>query len=330
MQVGLIDVDSHNFPNLALMKISAWHKSQGDTVEWCIPLMHYDVVYVSKVFGDEYTTMDMSVIQADKVIYGGTGFEITVADGKEVYTHSEDNKLPDEIEHMYPDYSLYPDLTKDIAYGFLTRGCPNNCSFCIVSKKEGLKSHKVADLSEFWNGQKLVKLLDPNILACREHMELLQQLADSGATVDFTQGLDARFITEENVTLLKQIKIKMIHFAFDFMKNEKRIIQGLKIAKEHLDIGDRDSIVYMLTNYDTTIQEDLYRVRIIKEVGYSPDVRIYRKSALPRPHILRDLQRWCNNRMLYQSSTFFDYVPRSDGKTIRQIYADILKDCEVV
>lgn len=330
MNIGLIDVDSHNFPNLALMKISAWHKARGDDVEWCVPLMHYDVVYVSKVFGDEYSTMDMTVIQADKIIYGGTGFEISVENGKEVYTHNEDNKLPYEIEHMYPDYSLYPDLTKDRSYGFLTRGCPNNCPFCIVSKKEGFKSQKVADLGEFWNGQKLIKLLDPNILACKDHLELLQQLADSGAWVDFTQGLDARFINEDNIALLKKIKIKMIHFAFDFMKNEKRIIEGLKLAKEHLGIDSRDSIVYMLTNYDTTIHDDLYRVRKIKEVGYSPDVRIYRKTSLPRPHILRDLQRWCNNRMLYQSSKFFDYVPRSDGKPIREIYAEILKDCEEV
>lgn len=330
MNIGLIDVDGHNFPNLALMKISAWHKAKGDTVEWCLPLSHYDIVYVSKVFGDEYSTMDMTVIQADRIIYGGTGFEISIVDGKEIYEHTKDNKLPNEIEHIYPDYSLYPEFTKNTAYGFLTRGCPNNCSFCIVSKKEGLKSHKVADLSEFWKGQKLIKLLDPNILACREHHDLLQQLADSGATVDFTQGLDARFITNENIVLLKQIKIHMIHFAFDFMKNEKRIISGLKLAKEHLNINDRNSIVYMLTNYDTSIQEDLYRVRKIKEIGYSPDVRIYRKNALPKPHILRDLQRWCNNRMLYQSCNFFDYVPRADGKKIREIYADILKDCEEV
>lgn len=330
MNIGLIDVAGHNFPNLALMKISAWHKAKGDTVEWCLPLCHYDIVYVSKVFGDEYSTMDMTVIQADKIIYGGTGFELSIVDGKEVYEHTEDNKLPNEIEHIYPDYSLYPEFTKNTAYGFLTRGCPNNCSFCIVSKKEGLKSHKVADLSEFWKGQKLIKLLDPNILACKEHAELLQQLASSGATVDFTQGLDARFITEENIVLLKQIKIHMIHFAFDFMKNEKRTIAGLKLAKEHLNIDDRNSIVYMLTNFDTTIREDLYRVRKIKEIGYSPDVRIYRKNALPKPHILRDLQRWCNNRMLYQSCKFFDYVPRADGKKIREIYADILKDCKEI
>ena len=330
MIVGLLDVDSHNFPNLALMKISAYHKAKGDSVEWCFPLKHYDLVYVSKVFGDEYSKMDSACIQADKIIYGGTGLAISIVDGKEVYEPTNDDKLPDEIEHIYPDYSLYPELTKDMAYGFLTRGCPNNCSFCIVSKKEGRQSVKVADLSEFWDGQKYIKLLDPNILACKDHLDLLQQLVDSKATVDFTQGLDARFINEENLKLLKQIKIKMIHFAFDFMKNEKRIIKGLSLAKQQLRISDRNSVVYMLTNYDTSLKDDLYRVKKLKEIGYMPDVRIYRKSALPRPHILRDLQRWCNNRILYQSCDFFDYVPRKDGKSIREIYADILSDSEVV
>ena len=166
MKIGLYDVDSHNFPNLALMKISAWHKKQGDDVEFMLPLMHYDKVYVSKVFGDEYSQLPNFCIQADEVIYGGTGFAITIENGKEVYHKDRDKNLPYEIEHIYPDYSLYPEYTKDMAYGFLTRGCPNNCSFCSVSKKEGRCSVKVADLSEFWNGQKFIKLLDPNILAC--------------------------------------------------------------------------------------------------------------------------------------------------------------------
>lgn len=330
MKIGLIDVDSHNFPNLALMKISAWHKARGDDVEWCVPLIHYDLVYVSKVFGDEYSSMDMTVICADKVIYGGTGFAISVVDGKEVYEHDQSSNLPYEIEHIYPDYGLYPQLTKNTAYGFLTRGCPNNCSFCIVSKKEGRQSLKVADLSEFWNGQKNIVLLDPNILACKEHLTLLRQLVDSKARVDFTQGLDARFINEENLKLLKQIKVRMVHFAFDFMKNEKRIIQGLKLAKEQLGLDDRCAVVYVLTNFDTTIKDDLYRVKKIKEIGFAPDIRIYRKESLPKRHILRDLQRWCNNKFIYRSCNFFDYVPRKDGKKIREIYAAILKDCEVI
>lgn len=330
MRVGLYDVDSHNFPNLPLMKISAYHKSKGDDVEWCIPLVHYDLVYVSKVFGDEYSQMDYTAIQADQIIYGGTGFAIKVVDGKEIYEPTDDKRLPYEIEHMYPDYSLYPQYTEDTAYGFLTRGCPNNCPFCIVSKKEGRKSVKVADLSEFWRGQKHIKLLDANITGCRDRIELLQQLADSGAWVDFTQGIDARFMNEKIIEVLEQIKIKSLHFAFDLMENEKQIIKGLSLAKQRLKLDDRKGIVYVLTNFNTSIKEDLYRVRVIKNIGLAPDVRIYRKEALPKRHILRDLQRWCNNRILYRSSTFFDYVPRSDGKTIKELYADILKDCEEV
>lgn len=318
MRIGLVDFDSHNFPNLPLMKISAFHKSKGDEVEFAVPLTHYDRVYISKVFGDEYSGIDDVCWQADEIINGGTGFAIKVENGKEVYRKKLDPELPYEIEHIYPDYSLYPKLTKDTAYGFLTRGCPNNCAFCIVSEKEGRQSQKVADLSEFWNGQKHIKLLDANLLACKQRRELLQQLIDSGAYVDFTQGLDARFITPEVAELLKQVKTSIVHFAFDFMKNEDAIIRGLKIYKDICKPSDRKAIVYVLTNFDTTVEEDLYRVAKIKDAGYSPDIRIYRKSTAPR--ILRDLQRWCNNRFLYHSCDFMDYVPRKDGKTIRELY----------
>lgn len=330
MNIGLIDVDSHNFPNLALMKISAYHKAKGDHVEWCMPLSRYDIVYVSKVFGDEYSSMDMTAIQADKIIFGGTGFAISIIDGKEVFDQAKDESLPYEIEHSFPDYSLYPEFTENTAYGFLTRGCPNNCGFCLVSKKEGRVSHKVADLWEWWNGQKNIVLLDANILACKEHLDLLEQLAQSGATVNFCQGLDARFLTEENLAVLSRIKIKALHFAFDFMKNEKQIIRGLNLAKERLKVDNRNAIVYMLTNYDTTIKEDLYRLKAIRDAGFHPDVRVYRKNALPKRHVLRDLQRWCNNRFVYKSCRFFDYAPRVDGIKVKDLYADILADCEVV
>lgn len=319
MKIGIYDADSHNFPNLPLMKISAWHKARGDDVEFVFPLEHYDRIYVSRVFGDEYTTYDDTLLlQANEIIYGGTGFAIKVENGKEVYRKEIDKDLPFEIEHIYPDYSLYPDLTKDTAYGFLTRGCPNNCGFCIISQKEGRVSHKVADLSEFWNGQKYIKLLDANTLACRDRLNLLRQLAESKAYVDFTQGLDARFITEETAEVLKQIKTKRVHFAFDLMENEHAILRGLKLYKEITRQSIDKSIVYILTNYNTTIEEDIYRLEKVSELGYLPDIRIYRKPSAPQ--VLRDLQRWCNNRRLYRSSDFMDYVPRKDGKTIRQLY----------
>ena len=124
MKIGLIDVDGHNFPNLALMKLSAWHKAQGDEVEWWFGWHQYDRVYMAKVFSDEYTQDQFEPVNAAEIVKGGTGYGL-------------DNELPGEVEHMYPDYSLYPSLTEDTAYGFLTRGCPNNCGFCIVCEKEG-------------------------------------------------------------------------------------------------------------------------------------------------------------------------------------------------
>ena len=192
MNIGLISIDSHNFPSLPLMKLSAWHKKQGDNVEWYNPFTHYDLVYKSKVFAN--TADYLYPINADKVIQGGTGYAIHGAGG-EHYCKADDKPLTDEIEHIYPDYDLYG--IKDTAYGFLTRGCPRGCDFCIVGKKEGLCSSKVADLSEFWNGQKNIVLCDPNILACREWRDLLGQLEDSKALIDLNQGLDARMLTPE-------------------------------------------------------------------------------------------------------------------------------------
>lgn len=166
MKVGLIDVDGHNYPNLPLMKLSAWHMTQGDSVEWYKPMIseHLDIVYMSKVFS--FTEDYPYHINADKVIKGVSGYAIRLIDGKEVYDKSADHDLPYEIEHIYPDYSLYHDMTKDTAYGFLTRGCPRGCDFCHVANKEGKCSVKVADLSEFWRGQKNIVLCDPNLLAC--------------------------------------------------------------------------------------------------------------------------------------------------------------------
>lgn len=137
MRIGLIDVDGHSFPNIPLMKLSAWHKAQGDAVEWYSPMFsgHMDKVYMSKVFG--FTPDYEHCIDADEIIKGGSGYCIKLVDGKEVYDKSKDKPLSEEIEHIYPDYSLYPELTKDTAYGFLTRGCPRGCDFCHVQQKEG-------------------------------------------------------------------------------------------------------------------------------------------------------------------------------------------------
>ena len=298
MKVGLIDVDSHNFPNLALMKISAWHKAQGDEVEWWFGFSQYDRVYMSKVFDNTYSTDVFDPVNTKEIIKGGTGYGL-------------DNKLPDEIEHMYPDYSLYPELTKDRAYGFLTRGCPRGCPFCIVEAKEGRRSYKVADLSEWWHGQKNIVLCDPNLLACREHMDLLGQLADSKAWVDMNQGVDARMLTEENAEALSRVKIKEIHFAWDLMEQSEAVLRGLNLWKAR---GKKDrhgswGTVYVLTNFNTTMEENLYRIYKLVEMGYTPDVRIYDKPNAPRE--VRLLQRWCNNKIIFKKCPRFeDYDPR--------------------
>ena len=291
MKVGLIDVDSHNFPNLALMKIAAWHRAQGDEVEWCIPLLHYDIVYQSKVFDDTYSHDIDWYPNADKIIKGGTGYGL-------------DNKLPDEIEHMYPDYSIYPELTQDTAYGFLTRGCPRGCEFCIVSNKEGRRSYKVADLDEFLRGQKTIKLLDPNILACREHLHLLQQLADSKAYVDFTQGLDIRLANEANIALLNKIKVKEIHFAWDNANDDlEPYFENYKALAKHKPHG-RYGTVYVLTNFGSTMEENLYRIYTLRDLGYDPYVMVYDKPNASRE--IRDLQRWVNNIFIFRKCERFE------------------------
>lgn len=290
-KVGLIDVDGHNFPNLALMKISAWHKAQGDDVEWCFPMDHYDVVYQSKVFDDTYSPDIDWYPQADKIIKGGTGYGL-------------DNTLPDEIEHIYPDYSIYPELTKNTAYGFLTRGCPRGCKFCIVAGKEGRRSVKVADLSEFWRGQKKIVLLDPNILACREHPDLLQQLIDSKAYVDINQGLDIRMTNERNIELINQIKVEEIHFAWDNAEDDlKTYFERYGELAKHKPHG-RFGTVYCLTNFGSTMEQNLYRIYTLRDMGYDPYVMVYDKPHAPKE--IKRLQRWCNSRKIFRSCERFE------------------------
>jgi len=291
LRVGLCDVDGHNWPNLCLMKISAWHKARGDEVSWWQEDGHYDVVYKSRVFTDMYSRDNIAVNNAGKVICGGTGYGLQ-------------NRLIEEVEHIYPDYGLYPQF-EGVAYGFLTRGCPRGCGFCIVSQKEGRQSRRVADLAEFWRGQKEIKLLDANLLACSEHEKLLEQLAESGAWVDFTQGLDIRLTTPDNISLLNRVKSKMLHFAWDNPKEDltghfERFMKLSRIkAKQRLS-------VYVLCNYNSTFNEDLYRIETLKALGYAPYVMIYNKPEAPP--VTRQLQRWVNNRRIFNVvDSFADY-----------------------
>lgn len=293
VKVGLIDVDGHNFPNLCPMKISAYHKARGDDVEWCIPLKHYDIVYQSKVFDDTYSPDIDWQPNADEIIKGGTGYGLN-------------NKLPYEIEHTYPDYDIYPSLTEKTAFGFLTRGCPRGCDFCIVSEKEGRAAVKVADLAEFWRGQKFVKLLDANILACKDAPELLGQLIESKAYIDFTQGLDIRLMRDDHIQLINRMKLKSIHFAWDDPRHDlTENFRDYATKAQHKLHGDWGS-VYVLCNYNTTHDEDMWRINTLISLGYSPYVMIYSKPSAPK--ITRHLQRWCNASSIRKSCSFAEYL----------------------
>lgn len=292
MKVGLIDVDGHHYPNLSLMKLAAWHKEQGDDVEWWWGWRQYDLVYMSKVFDETYTPDIPEPVNAGEIVKGGTGYGL-------------DNRLPDEVEHMYPDYSLYPRLTKDTAYGFLSRGCPRGCPFCIVSDKEGRKSVKTADLAEWWRGQKNIVLMDPNLLACPDHMDLLGQLAESRACVDVNQGADARLLNRENIAALNQVRLKRIHFAWDDMGQSAEVLRGLELYAKYGEIQDhRRRLVYVLTNYGTTMEENLCRIYKLRELAYDPYVMIYDKPSAPKE--IKRLQRWCNNRIIFKSCEKFE------------------------
>jgi hypothetical protein len=312
MKIGLIDVDGHHFPNLALMRISAYHKSIGDEVEWWwSDFFHYDIVYMSKVFSDTYSPDVPEPMNADKVIKGGTGYAISTVNGVEVFDKSKHYNLPDEIEKMFPDYSIYPEY--DFAVSMTSRGCPRQCSFCHVAAKEGCKSVKTADVNDFWTqetGKKEIKVLDPNITACRDKRDLMQQYLETNVWIDFTQGIDIRLVNDADIEDLNRMKIKNIHFAWDNPKDD--LAEKFKTFSKKFRIKDyRRKTVYVLTNFNSTMEENLYRIYSLRDYGYQPYCMVYNKPDAPEE--IKHLQRWCNNKIIFNKcKRFEDYVWKKD------------------
>ena len=303
MRIGLIDVDGHNFPNLALMRISAYHKARGDTVEWWwSDFFHYDIVYMSKIFSDAYSKDIPEPINADKVIKGGTGYVIHLENGVEVFDKVNHHDLPPEMERMFPDYSLYPQYT--FAVSMTSRGCPRGCKPCHVAAKEGRKTIKVADVSDFWCGQKEIRVLDPNITACREKRDLMRQYRETGALIDFTQGLDIRLLNDDDIADLNAMRLKNVHFAWDDPADDlaAKFEWYTKVGKKNQH--GRFGTVYCLTNFNSTMDENLHRIYTLRDLGYDPYVMIYNKPNAPAE--VKRLQRWVNNKIIFRSTQKFE------------------------
>jgi len=300
MKIGLHDAEMGVFPNLALMKISSYHKARGDEVSRWYPLGSYDKVYSSKVFLE--TCEDPYL--PSYTIKGGTGYMLA------------EDKLPYDIESAYPDYSMYPNSR--FALGFLTRGCPRNCPFCIVSSKEGFASQQVGELSDFWNGGdrdrlKHIKLLDPNILACVDAHKILDGLAGLPARIEFTQGLDIRLIRRDTMQLLNRINLHSLNFSWD--DPQESLIPQFQQVKEWSRIKNKRKLnVYVLTNFNSELKQDLFRVYSLRDMGFNPYVMIYNKSSAPLE--IRQLQRWVNNRRIFNSIDLFTDYQKIRGDNV--------------
>jgi hypothetical protein len=299
MRVNLVDIDNKyreskrrgkRFPNLALMKISAYHKSRGDFIGFDID--HPDLTYISCVF-------EKNKLHALKEGCDGFTSEDKILGGSGV---SLDTTLKPEIELMRPDYDLYP---SEYSMGFTTRGCIRNCDFCIVRKKEGL-FRRNQHIEEFHDSRfKSCKLLDNNILVDVDwFFENTDWAIEHKVKLDITQGMDIRLMTPEIAQQLKKIKFvdQQMRFAWDNLIEERRIIDGISMLKEAGINTRRNVSFYVLSGFNTTIQEDLYRCNTLRENRCNSFVMMYNETPE-----LKNLARWANRRQLYWSMNFDSY-----------------------
>ena len=300
--IGLVDVDGKGsgFPNLALMKIASYHKALGDTVEWANPLFgKYDRVYKSKVF--TFSEDDADCYDCE-VVKGGTGYDV----------HS---KLPTEIDAMQPDYSIY-NIDQKVAYGFLTRGCPNKCKWCVVPIKEG-NVQPYRDVDEIAvDGRSNLILMDNNILASEYGLRQIEKIIERGYRVDFNQALDARLITPKIAELLAKVKwIDVIRLGCDTPKQVKECERAMRLIDEARGKPKQYLLYTMLVDDIEEAYTRLSHWRDYKRVRLA--AQPFRDFNNPRqviPQWQRDMARWTMRREIYAQCDFKDYEPRKGFK----------------
>lgn len=289
MRIGLIAVDGRNsFPNLALMRLSNWHKQRGDTVEWWTGFTHYDRVYMSKVF--TFTPDFDTVINAEEIITGGTGYK-------------NFGSLPPEVEACPPDYTLYPNWKP--AVGFLTRGCCRCCDFCIVPRKEGAV-HPAATWEEIKRpDSREMVLLDNNVLASDYGLEQIDRMGREQVWVDFNRGLDARLITPEIAGMLARLHwIRLIRLACDTSEMLPVIRQATSYLKE-AGVSQSRFWAYALVR---DVEEAHRRVMALREMGVEPFAQPYRDyDGGEATEEQKAFARWVNRKSLFKSCTWESY-----------------------
>ena len=289
MRIGLVDVDGHNFPNYALMKISAYHKSRGDEVEWANPFFGYDKVYKSKIF--TFTPDDLSPYNCE-VVKGGTGYDIA-------------SKLPEEIEECgMLDYSIYPQPPFSIQ--FLSRGCIRQCPFCLVQKKEGY-IHSTPPTNLNPNGE-WIEVLDNNFFANPNWKDAIEYLIGAKQPINL-HGVDVRIMNEEQAYWLNKLKLKTaIHIAWDLPQLD--LTDKLKEVTKY--ISPSKLRCYVLVGFDSTIEQDLFRLNRLKQLKIAPFVMPYRDfdNETKPSQYMKDVARWANNMWLFKSCDFADFEPR--------------------
>lgn len=290
MKIGLLQLDG-KLPNLALMKLSAHHKYIGDEVE-LFRGGKYDRVYCSTIFSKNREQTDLAIKKG--YIVGGSGYDYTL-------------ELPKEIEQLKPDYDLYG---IDYGIGFTSRGCIRRCEFCVVPKKEGHFRQASAIVDIINPKGNLLYLLDNNFTADPKMIEKCKEFNDRKLVVDLTQGVDCRIITDEKSIALGSMKHRnRIHIAWDYMDHEKEVRKGIETMIKH--ISPHRITCYVLCGFNTTIEENLYRVMEIAKYKITPFVMVYQDVGLGEENKDKELKhfaRWVN-RYVYKACSWDQYIP---------------------